>query len=68
LHWQTSWSEKGRVALHESGAATSQTCACARAAAYAVWIALQSAAPAGDAHTQVARPLATIAPTSSLIT
>jgi hypothetical protein len=56
------------VALHESGAERSQTCACARAAAYAVWIALQSAAPAGDAHTQLARPLATIAPTSSLIT
>jgi hypothetical protein len=52
LHRHTSWGDHCRVALHESGDARPQICACRIAAAYADWIALQSIAAAGDTSAQ----------------
>ena len=52
----------------ESGVARSQNCACRSANAYAVWIVLQSIAPAGDTETQLANPsAATTTPMSSVM-
>jgi hypothetical protein len=63
LHRQMSWSAQGRVAPQESGFARSHNRACRIAEAYAVRIAVQSTAPAGDTKTQLTSPNATaIAP------
>jgi len=55
-HLHTSCGENGRVVLHESAFARSQTCAFRIAEAYESRIELQSAAPTGDTKTQLKNP------------